>query len=72
MIESLLIRVDTIDGHRRVGECLEAGFPRSLGDTRIVQKALRRLVQLELVEAAGRGRYRVRDAFFRNWLSQSD
>ena len=43
-----------------------------LGDTQIVQKALRRLVQLELVEAAGRGRYRVPDVFFRSWLSQSD
>ena len=43
-----------------------------LGDTQIVQKALRRLVQLELVEAAGRGRYRVPDMFLRSWLCQSD
>ena len=43
-----------------------------LGDTQIVQKALRRLVQLELVEAVSRGRYRVPDAFFRSWLAQSD
>jgi len=41
-----------------------------LGDSQLVQKAVRRLVELELVEAVGRGAYKVPDVFFRAWLSQ--
>jgi hypothetical protein len=41
-----------------------------LGDSQVVQKAVRRLVELELVEAVGRGAYKVPDVFFRVWLSQ--
>jgi AAA+ ATPase superfamily predicted ATPase len=41
-----------------------------LGETQAVQKALRRLVDLELVEAVSRGAYRVPDVFFRAWLTQ--
>jgi hypothetical protein len=41
-----------------------------LGDAQVVQKALRRLVELELVDAAGRGAYQIPDIFFRAWLSR--
>ena len=41
-----------------------------LGDAQVVQKALRRLVELELVDAAGRGAYHIPDIFFRAWLSR--
>jgi len=43
-----------------------------LGDAQLVQKALRRLIELELVESTGRGAYRVPDVFLRAWLSRSD
>jgi uncharacterized protein len=42
-----------------------------LGDPQVVQKALRRLVEVELVETVGRGVYRVPDVFLRTWLTQS-
>jgi hypothetical protein len=41
-----------------------------LGDAPVVQKALRRLMDLELVDAVARGSYTVPDVFFRAWLSQ--
>jgi uncharacterized protein len=41
-----------------------------LGDAPVVQKALRRLMDLELVDAVSRGSYTVPDVFFRAWLSQ--
>jgi len=41
-----------------------------LPDATVVPKALRRLTELELVDAVGRGSYRVTDAFFAAWLSR--
>ena len=41
-----------------------------LGDAQVVQKAVRRLIELELVEAMGRGEYNIPDVVFRAWLSQ--
>ncbi len=41
-----------------------------LGDAQTTQKALRRLMELELVDAAGRGSYGVPDLFFRAWLAR--
>lgn len=43
-----------------------------LGEPQVIQKAIRRLVELELVEAIGRGAYRIPDAFFRAWLSRPE
>jgi AAA+ ATPase superfamily predicted ATPase len=42
-----------------------------LGDAALVQKALRRLLELELVEATGRGAYQVADVFLRAWLADA-
>jgi len=66
---------------RRVVSAVAAGSGRGmysqevrrqfhLGDVTVVQKALRRLTELELIETPGRGTYRVADVFFRAWLSQ--
>ena len=49
----------------------EARSQFQLGDVTVVQKALRRLVELELVEAIGRGSYSVTDVFLRAWLAES-
>ena len=49
----------------------EARSQFQLGDVTVVQKALRRLVELELVEVIGRGSYSVTDVFLRAWLSES-
>jgi hypothetical protein len=43
-----------------------------LGEPQVIQKAIRRLIELELVEAVGRGAYRIPDAFFRAWLSRPE
>jgi AAA+ ATPase superfamily predicted ATPase len=43
-----------------------------LGDPQVVQKALRRLIDLEMIEAVGRGAYSVPDVFFRTWLARLD
>jgi hypothetical protein len=66
---------------RRVASALAAASGRGvysqevrsqfqLGDAQAVQKAVRRLLELELVDAVGRGAYRVSDVFFRAWLTQ--
>lgn len=48
----------------------EIGERFQLGDAPVVQKALRRLIDLELVESTSRGVYIVPDMFFRTWLAQ--
>jgi hypothetical protein len=42
-----------------------------LGDPSGLQKALQRLIELELVESVQRGTYRVPDLFLRAWLTQA-
>jgi hypothetical protein len=42
-----------------------------LGDPSGLQKALQRLIDLELVESVQRGTYRVPDLFLRAWLVQA-
>ena len=42
-----------------------------LGDPSGLQKALQRLIQLELIESVQRGTYRVPDLFLRAWLTQT-
>ncbi|MBV8854983.1 MAG: hypothetical protein JOY91_16345 [Sinobacteraceae bacterium] len=42
-----------------------------LGDPSGLQKALQRLIELELLESTQRGIYQVPDLFLREWLTQS-
>ena len=56
------------------GTRLYAGEVRQhfqLGDPSALQKALQRLIELELVETVQRGSYRVPDLFLRAWLTQA-
>jgi hypothetical protein len=64
----VLSAVAAISGRGVYGQHVREDF--QLPDATVVQKALRRLTELELVDSAGRGSYRLNDAFFRAWLSQ--